>query len=83
MKAYTDADWAGCRETRRSTIGGCAMLGRHTLKGWSKTQNLIALSSGEFELYASLKASAEALGLVSLLQDLVIAHQRLFFLLHK
>ena len=46
------------------------MLGRHTLKGWSKTQFLIALSSGEFELYASLKASAEALGLVSLLQDL-------------
>ena len=70
LKVYTDADWAGCRETRKSTTGGCAMLGRHALKGWSKTQALIAISSGESELYAALKASAEALGLISLLQDL-------------
>ena len=46
------------------------MSGRHAPKGWSKTQALIALSSGESELYAALKASAEALGLVSLLNDL-------------
>ena len=46
------------------------MLGEHTLKGWSKTQTLIALSSGESELYAALKASAEALGFVALLHDL-------------
>ena len=70
LKVYTDADWAGCRETRKSTTGGCAVLGTHTLKGWSKTQALIALSSGESELYAALKASAEALGMIALLQDL-------------
>ena len=70
IKVFTDADWAGCRETRKSTIGGCAMLGAHTVKGWSKTQSLIALSSCESELYAALKASADALGLVALLQDL-------------
>ena len=70
LKVFTDADWAGCRETRRSTTGGCATLGKHTLKGWSKTQTLIALSSGESELYAALKASSEALGLAALLKDL-------------
>ena len=70
LKVFTDADWAGCRRTRKSTTGGCAMLGRHTLKGWSKTQTLIALSSGESELYVALNASAEALGLVALLKDL-------------
>ena len=70
LKVYTDADWAGCRETRKPTTGGCAVLGRHTLKGWSKTQSLVALSSGESEFYAAVKASAEALGIVSLLQDL-------------
>ena len=46
------------------------MLGRHTLKGWSKTQTLIALSSGESEFYVALKASAEAIGLVALMSDL-------------
>ena len=70
IKTYTDADWAGCRATRKSTTGGCVMLGAHTLKGWSKTQALVALSSGESEVYAALKASAETLGMVSILGDL-------------
>ena len=46
------------------------MLGKHTLTGWSKTRALVSLSSGESELYAALKASAEALGLIALLTDL-------------
>ena len=66
---FTDADWAGCRDTRKSTTGGVITNGKHTLKGWSKTQALIALSSGEFELYATLKASAETLGIISMMQD--------------
>ena len=45
------------------------MLGKHTLKTWSKTQTLIALSSGESELYAALKASAEGLGMMSMFKD--------------
>lgn len=70
LKIYSDADWAGCRETRRSTTGGCVMLGKHTIKGWSKTQSLVALSSGESELYATLKAAAEGLGRTAMLSDL-------------
>ena len=46
------------------------MLGTHTIKGWSKTQSLAALSSGEFELYAILKAAAEGLGITAMLSDL-------------
>ena len=45
------------------------MMGAHTLKTWSKTQSLIALSSGESEFYAALKASAEALGMLAMLKD--------------
>ena len=50
---YTDADWAGCRQSRKSTSGGCIVLGEHSIKSWSKTQSLIALSSGESEFYAA------------------------------
>ena len=46
------------------------MVGSHTLKGWSKTQSLIALSSAESELYAALKASAETLGVMSMMSDM-------------
>ena len=70
LMAYSDADWAGCRETRKSTTGGCIKIGDHCTKGWSKRQSLIALSSGESEFDASLKVAAEALGLLSMLKDL-------------
>ena len=67
---YSDADWAGCRDARKSTTGGCITVGSHSIKGWSETQSLIVLSSGESELYASLKASAETFGLLAMMKDL-------------
>ena len=69
VKTYSDADWAGCRQSRKSTSGGCVMIGTHNIKSWSRTQSLIALSSGESELYASLKAAAETLGILSMGKD--------------
>ena len=45
------------------------MAGKHLLKGWSKTQSLIALSSGESELYATPKAASEGLGLLPIAKD--------------
>ena len=70
VTTYSDADWSGCRQTRKSTTGGCIIIGAHTIKGWSKTQSLVALSSGESELYATLKAAAETLGVMSMMKDL-------------
>ena len=70
LTTYTDAAWAGCKATRKSTTGGCMKLGNHSIKGWSKTQSLVALSSGESELYATLKAAAETLGMLSIMKDL-------------
>ena len=40
------------------------------MKSWSSSQSIIALSTGEAELYALNKAAATAMGLRSLLQDL-------------
>ena len=58
LSIYADADWAGDKISRTSTSGGCIMMGRHLLKGWAKTQTLVALSSGESELYATLRAAS-------------------------
>lgn len=49
------------------------MFGLHYLKGWSKTQATRALSSAEAELYATVKASAEVIGMISIYQDFGIA----------
>ena len=70
LECYSDTDWAGCPKTRKSTSGGCLMLGGHLLKSWSSTQPSISLSSGEAEYYGVVKASGIALGQQSLMLDL-------------
>ena len=69
LDVYADANWAGCHRTRKNTSGGCAMMGQHCIKTWSKTQALIAKSSAESELYGVVKASCEALGSLTLAQE--------------
>jgi len=70
LDVYSDTDWAGCPRTRRSTSGGCVMLGSHCLKSWSSTQPSVSLSSGEAEFYGLVKASGIGLGFKSLVRDL-------------
>ena len=48
------------------------MLGDHPIKSWSSTQSVIALSTGEAELYAINKTAASGLGVQSILHDLGI-----------
>jgi histone deacetylase 1/2 len=70
IDCYSDTDWAGCPRTRRSTSGGCLMLGKHLIKSWSTTQGPISLSSGEAEFYGVVKASSVALGYQAMMEDL-------------
>ena len=64
----SDANLTGCRRGRKSTSGGTIMIGAH-ISTYSKTQATIAKSSGESELYALVRASAEGLGICTLLSD--------------
>ena len=70
LRVFSDSDWAGCIKTRRSTSGGVAMLGGIALKTWSSTQKTVALSVGEAEYIALVKAATEAIGIRSLARDL-------------
>ena len=70
VDVYSDTDWSGCVRTRKSTSGGCLMLGSHFIKSWSATQGAISLSSGEAEFYGVVKAAGIALGYQALLADL-------------
>ena len=72
LEVYTDTDWAGCPRTRKSTSGGCAMVGSHLIKAWSATQASIALSSGDAEFYGVVRGVGIGLGLQALHHDLGI-----------
>ena len=58
LNCFGDSDFAGDAITRNSTSGGMMMLGDHVIKGWSSNQTVIALSTGEAELYAINKPAA-------------------------
>ena len=64
-----DSDHAGCARTRKSTTGGVIRWSGHILKWWSKTQPTIALSSGEAELAAIVKATSEGLGMKAAMEE--------------
>ena len=70
VDVYSDTDWSGCPRTRKSTSGGCIMIGQHCIRTWSSTQPSVTLSSGEAEYYGLVKAAGAGLGHQSLMQDL-------------
>ncbi|GKF88417.1 ribonuclease H-like domain-containing protein [Tanacetum coccineum] len=47
LTAYTDADWAGCPVTRRSTSGYCVFLGDNLLSWSAKRHVTLSRSSVE------------------------------------
>ncbi len=69
IRVVADSDHAGCAVTRKSTSGAAARRGGHTVKHVCNLQSTVALSSGESEYYALVKAGKIALGMQALLKD--------------
>ncbi|XP_042966148.1 uncharacterized mitochondrial protein AtMg00810-like [Carya illinoinensis] len=71
--AYSDADWAGCLDTRRLTSGYSIYLGNNFVSWSAKKQPTVSRSSCEFEYCALASTAAELVWLTHLLRNLQVS----------
>ncbi|KAK9099064.1 hypothetical protein Syun_026109 [Stephania yunnanensis] len=70
LVSYTDADWGGCPDTRRSTSGYCVFLGDNLVSWSSKRQPTLSRSSAEAEYRGVANVVSESCWLRNLLLEL-------------
>ncbi|CAI5717429.1 unnamed protein product [Peronospora effusa] len=70
LLGYSDADWAGDTDTRRSTSGYVFVLNNGCISWRSKKQRSVALSSTEAEYMALSEATQEATWLKTFMREL-------------
>ena len=73
LYAFSDADWAGCPTTQRSTTGFCTFLGSNCISWSAKKQPTISRSSTEAEYRAMASTAAELTWVSFILRDIGVS----------
>ncbi|XP_066395916.1 uncharacterized protein [Miscanthus floridulus] len=74
VSVFSDADWAGCVDDRRSTGGFAVFLGSNLVSWTARKQPTVSWSSTEAEYKALANATAELLWIQKLLTEISIHH---------
>ena len=74
LQVFCDADWARCKDTRRSVTSYCILLGNASVSWKTKKQTTISRSSAKVEYRSVATTCCEITWLKYILKDLKIDH---------
>ncbi|KAJ9545430.1 hypothetical protein OSB04_025137 [Centaurea solstitialis] len=77
ISGFSDADWAGCPISRRSTTGYCVFVGGNLVSWKSKKQHTVSRSSVESEYRAMADVTSEMIWVRRLLMELGVVFNNL------
>ncbi|GKD14689.1 putative ribonuclease H-like domain-containing protein, partial [Tanacetum coccineum] len=69
LEAYSDSDYEGANLDRKSTIGGCQLLGRRLISWQCKKQTILANSTTKVEYVAATNCCGQVLWIQNQMMD--------------
>ena len=76
---FSDSDWGGNADDRKSTTGGCFYVGANLVAWMSEKQNSVSLSTTEAEYIAAGSCCSQLLWMKNVLTDCGISHDTMVF----
>ncbi|GJX35466.1 retrovirus-related pol polyprotein from transposon TNT 1-94 [Tanacetum coccineum] len=76
LKTYSDSEYAGCNLDRKSTLGGCQILGGKLVCWSAKKQSSVVMSSAEAEYVATAGCCDQVIWIKSQLTDYDVLYDK-------
>ena len=78
LESFSDSNWASCKSTRKSVSASLICVAGNVLFSSSRTQRVVALSSGEAELLSAASSLCDALFIREILEFLGYGKVKIF-----